>query len=310
MSHKCYICYKNDIPDDQPYHQECVKRVFGVENAPEIPYSLDEMKELAKRIIQVRSAITGVQPKISLGFERANREKRRLTVMTGEYILKPPNAAYPEMPENEDLTMHLADVAMIKTVPHALISLSSGELAYITRRMDRRSTGKIHMEDFHQLLGVDDKYKSSMEGVGRIIKKYSFLSSTDIVTVFELTLFCFVTGNADMHLKNFSLIEHKNKCFALANAYDLLNTKILLPNDPEEMAMPVNGKKVKIKLSDFKALSENYGLDQTQFTTAVRNILAKKEHFLKLINSSFLDDENKEKYSALILSRMQRLEGG
>jgi serine/threonine-protein kinase HipA len=176
--------------------------------------------------------------------------------------------------------------------------------------MDRSAKGKIHMEDFHQLLGVEDKYKSSMEGVGRIIKKYSFLGSTDIVTAFELTLFCFVTGNADMHLKNFSLIEHKNKGFALANAYDLLNTKILLPEDSEEMAMPVNGKKSKIQLADFRVLSANYGLDQTQFNTAIRNILAKKEDFLKWISMSFLNEENKEKYSQLVISRMKRLEEG
>jgi len=307
MNHRCYICYKNKLPDDQLYHFECSKRVFGVEQAPEIPYSLEEMKELAKKIIQIRGALTGVQPKISLGVDRANRERRRLTVMTGEYILKPPNSAYPQMPENEDLTMHLAEVAMIKTVPHALIPLSSGELAYITKRIDRSTKGKIHMEDFHQLLGIADKYKSSMEGVGRILKEYSFLRNTDIVTVFEIALFCFVTGNADMHLKNFSLIEYNKKGFGLANAYDLLNTKILIPKDMEEMALPINGKKSKIRLEDFKSLSDNYGLDQTQFDTAIRNILAKKDEFLRWISMSFLNDENKEMYSTLLKDRLNRL---
>jgi serine/threonine-protein kinase HipA len=265
------------------------------------------MKELARKIISSRHGITGVQPKISLGLERTMDQRKRLTLMTGDFILKPPAESYPQMPENEDLTMHLAETVGIKTTPHALIPLLSGELAYITRRIDRTSKGKVHMEDLCQLSGLltEDKYRSSMERVGKVIRQYSTYPILDLINVFELTLFCFVTGNNDMHLKNFSLIDRG--VISLAPVYDLLNIRIPLPSDSEESALPVNGRKNKLKRSDFVLLSRNYGLDETQFEGALKNLFAKTDELLSWIGNSFLSEENKTLYCDIVNERMERL---
>ncbi|MCZ6521344.1 MAG: HipA domain-containing protein [Bacteroidetes bacterium] len=308
MSHRCYICYKNDLPEGQFYHKACSKRIFGTEEAPEVPYTYEEMKELAKQIIESQQGVTGVQPKISLGLDRIMGERKRLTVMTGEYILKPPSENYSQMPKNEDLTMHLAHEANISTVPHALIPLASGELAYITKRIDRTSKGKIHMEDFQQLAGVADKYHSSMEKVGKLVSQYANLPMLGLVSVYEIIMFCFLTGNADMHLKNFSLIDRKGAgTFFLSPAYDLLNTNILLPQDKEEMALPINGKKARLKLSDFKDLAYRYGLDNRQFEYITENMRSLSDTFKQWIENSFLNDKNKELYTNLLDDRMKRL---
>jgi serine/threonine-protein kinase HipA len=307
MSHKCFICYKNDLPDGQFYHARCCKRVFGDELAPEVLYTLDDIKDLARKIIQSQHGITGVQPKISVGIERSLNRQGRLTLMTGDFILKPPTKQYSQMPENEDLTMHLAEVAQIKTVSHALIPLASGELAYISKRMDRTSKGKIHMEDFCQLSGLltEDKYRSSMERAGKIINKFSTFPMLDLITVFELTLFCFVTGNNDMHLKNFSLIDQG--AINLAPAYDLLNVNLLLPSDNEETALQVNGRKTNLKRQDFEILASSYGLENDQLIRTINSLLSKANELSSRIDESFLNDENKELYKKLIKGRLERL---
>ena len=167
------------------------------------------MHELAEKIVRQHTTVTGVQPKLSLDLQASGGTSRLTLVgLWGQYILKPPSPEYPQMPENEDLTMHLAQVFSITTVPHTLIRLESGELAYLTRRIDRTGNGrKRGMEDCCQLAErlTADKYRGSMELVARTIRRYSSQAALDSVTLYELTLFCFLIGNADMHLKNFSL---------------------------------------------------------------------------------------------------------
>ncbi len=173
---KCLGCYKEDLENGKHYHPECALRIFGTKESPELNYNLADMKELAKKIVQSQGIMTGVQPKISLGLEKTEKGRGRLTLMMGEYILKPPGQHYKQMPETEDLTMHLAEICKIVTVPHALIPLASGELSYITKRVDRSESEKIHMEDFCQLseLLTEDKYKSSMERVGKLVEQFIF----------------------------------------------------------------------------------------------------------------------------------------
>ena len=109
-------------------------------------------------------------------------------------------------------------------------SIASGELSYITKRIDRTEAGeKIHMIDMFQITEAFDKYKSSMEKIGAALNDYSTNTLLDKVFYFELTLFSFLTGNNDMHLKNFSMIE-KPSGWVLAPAYDLLNASILNPS--------------------------------------------------------------------------------
>lgn len=311
---KCLICYKDDVPSGAHYHEACSLKFFGSKVAPELSYSLSDMKDLARKIIQSQGVMTGVQPKISLGLERTLNQRRRLTLMTttigtGEFILKPPSIYYEQMPETEDLTMHLADLCKISIVPHALIPLASGELSYITRRIDRVKQSKIHMEDFCQLSGLltEDKYKSSMEKVGKVVQQYSDYSGLDKVNLLELTLFNYITGNNDMHLKNFSLILNEGR-WQLSPAYDLLNVNLVNEKDTEETALSVAGKKRKLKREDFWNLGINYGLSEVQIRNAFTKILSRQNELVDFVKKSFLGKQYKEKYTRMIKERISKLD--
>lgn len=301
---KCLICYKDDLSDGKYYHPECSVKMFGTPEPPELQYNLSEMKELAKKIVRSQGIMTGVQPKISLGLEKTKQKKGRLTLMMGEFILKPPSEYYEQMPETEDLTMHLAERCKIATVPHALIPLASGELAYITRRIDRSGEQKIHMEDFCQLseLLTEDKYKSSMERVGKLIGELSSFPGLNLYNLFELTLFNYITGNNDMHLKNFSLID-RDGVWQLSPAYDLLNVNLVNEKDNEESALTIAGKKRRLKKQDFVQLARSYQLTDTQIRNVFNDILGREKLLLDFIDTSFLSDEFKVKYKEILEHR-------
>ncbi len=207
---KCLACYLPLNKDEIDFHPACSRRLFGQSIPPVIPYSEEQMGELAMQIIKSQTTVTGVQPKLSVELAKgANKqEPGRFTIvgLWGGYILKPPTLNYPQLPEVEDLTMHLAGIAKINVVPHSLIRLKSGNLAYITKRIDRTKQGKLAMEDMCQLTErlTEDKYQGSCEQVAKTIIKYSVNPVLDVVNFFEQVLFSFLTGNADMHLKNFS----------------------------------------------------------------------------------------------------------
>lgn len=301
---KCLICYKDDLPDGKYYHAECSVKMFDTPEPPELPYSLSEMKELAKKIVRSQGIMTGVQPKISLGLEKTKQKKGRLTLMMGEFILKPPSEYYEQMPETEDLTMHLAERCKIATVPHALIPLASGELAYITKRIDRSGEQKIHMEDFCQLseLLTEDKYKSSMERVGKLVSELSSFPGLNLYNLFELTLFNYITGNNDMHLKNFSLID-RDDVWQLSPAYDLINVNLVNEKDNEESGLTIAGKKRRLKKQDFVQLARSYQLTDAQIRNAFDDILSKEKLLLDFIDKSFLSDEFKIKYKEILKNR-------
>ena len=188
----------------------------------------------------------------------------RLTVvgaLGGNYILKPPSEDFPEMPQNEHLTMRIAEAFGIQVVPSTLIRLKSGELSYLTKRIDRKEDGsKIHMLDMFQITEAFDKYKSSMEKVGKSIGNYSSNTLLDKLFFYELTLFSFLTGNNDMHLKNFSMIDTELG-WLLAPAYDLLNVAILNPEDSEELALTLDGKKSKFTRQHFEHFGKRVGIN-------------------------------------------------
>ncbi|MFT3947529.1 MAG: HipA domain-containing protein [Agriterribacter sp.] len=217
MHKRCLYCCQKLDKSDNDFHERCSRAFFGTDGAPELGYNLQQMEELAATVVQRSVIVPGVQPKLSLTLVRnalGEKNKNRLTIvgaLGGNYILKPPNKDYPELPENEHLTMRMAKSFGIAVVPSSLIRLSSGELAYITKRIDRTAdSGKIHMLDMFQILEAFDKYKGSMEKVGKAIARYAENTLLDISNFFELSVFCFLTGNNDMHLKNFSMIAKNN----------------------------------------------------------------------------------------------------
>ncbi|MGL5890563.1 MAG: HipA domain-containing protein, partial [Bacteroidia bacterium] len=225
---KCLYCYDTFQENEVDFHARCSKKMFGTEIPPQLPYSEEEMNQLASDIIKSQITVTGVQPKLSLTIGKNETGARKLTLvgLWGNYILKPPGKYYKQLPEVEDLTMHLAEIAGINAVPHCLIRLQSGELSYITKRVDRNKNQPVHMEDMCQLTErlTEHKYRGSYEQIAKAINKYSAQSGLDIVNFFEIVVFSFITGNADMHLKNFSLLQRNAREFVLSPAYDLVST--------------------------------------------------------------------------------------
>ena len=307
---KCLYCYESLESGD--FHEKCSRDFFGEKHAPELNYSLAQMHVLAEEIVSRSVAVPGVQPKLSLSFIRKNLEnpESRLTVMGalgGNYILKPPTEHYPEMPENEHLTMRIAEAFGIRTVSSSLIRLASGELAYITKRIDRTEEGaKIHMLDMFQITDGVDKYKSSMEKVGKALNEYSQNTLLDKLKLFELVTFCFLTGNNDMHLKNFSMIRQKG-FWELSPAYDLLNVYLVNPKDKEDLALTLGGKKLKLTRAYFESFGQYLGLNKKQVDGVFKRWNKNRAEAEKWIRNSFLSDGLKKNYLKLINERYERL---
>ena len=308
---KCLYCYQPLNKDEIDFHPSCSKKIFGTTQPPVIDFDLKKLEELAKQIIIESKAVTGVQPKLSLNIKKQINEVPRLTIvgLQGDFILKPPSAQYKELPENEDLTMHLAALAKIKTATHSLIRLHSGELAYLTKRFDRIKGQKIAVEDFCQLSErlTEEKYRGSIEMIGKIANKFTTNNGIEAQRLFELILFCYLTGNADMHLKNFSLIENLLGEYEFSPAYDLLNTAIVIPDDKEESALTINGKKSKINIKDFNVLANSLKINeksQQAIYARLNKILPK---WIACINDSFLSKNLQKTYIEMLQKKHVKL---
>ena len=274
-------------------------------------HTLDEMAALAKQVVERSVAVPGVQPKLSMSvFKDKNEGPNRLTVvgaLGGNYIFKPPSDVFPEMPENEHLTMRIAESFGIKVVEASLIRLGSGELSYLTKRIDRTSNGeKIHMIDMFQIIEAFDKYKSSMERIGKVLQQHSENTLLDLLSFFELTLFSFITGNNDMHLKNFSMIK-THSGWSLSPAYDLLNVRIANQEDNEELALTLGGKKNKLTRANFEQFGEDLGLNAKQIEGVFKRFAKNKEKAIHWIDQSFLSDVMKAAYLETLEEKYQRL---
>lgn len=307
---KCLYCYKELAEGEMDFHKGCSKKFFGMAEAPELPYSLDELDTLAAQIIRSQTTLTGVQEKLSLHLHRHDGSKRLTIVgLWGDYILKPQTQSYKTLPENEDLTMHLAEIAKIKVVPHTLIRLKDGTLGYLTKRIDRSvDGGKIPMEDMCQLTErqTEYKYKSSYEQIAKVIAKYSYAPLLDLTDFYELVFFSWLVGNNDMHLKNFSLYAPNGK-WSLTPAYDLLNITLVNPKDDEELALTLNAKKKRIRKADFLKAMETSGIVPKVFENMVAKYRKLFPKFDEAIDMSFLDAEDKEMYKQSIASRLSNV---
>lgn len=311
MENRCLYCYEH-LNGEKDLHKKCSQDFFGTAIPPVIPYSIDQMAELAKELVEHSVTVPGVQAKLSMSLVKATMDKSdaRLTVvgaLGGNYIFKPPSEKYPEMPQNEHLTMRIAEAFNISVVPSSLIRLASGELSYITRRVDRTEDGhKIHMLDMFQITEAFDKYKSSLEKVGKALHIYSQNTMLDKIFYFELSLLCFITGNNDMHLKNFSMIR-SNSGWILAPAYDLLNVAVILPEDKEETALTLEGKKKKLSRGNFISLAQNLNFTDKQTEGVFKRLIENKPKAIKWIEKSFLSDSLKTEYVKVLESRYMQL---
>lgn len=304
---RCLYCYQPLEQNETDFHSRCSKKIFGTATPPLLPYSKADIESLALEVVRSQVTITGVQPKLSVDLEKEKGGEKRFTIvgLWGGYILKPQTEQYANLPENEDLTMHLARLAKINTVPHSLIRFKDGSLAYITKRIDRDKKGnKIPMEDMCQLTEklTEQKYKGSHEQIAKKIVEFSAYPVLDLINYVEILLFCYLTGNADMHLKNFSLYK-KIKETTLTPAYDLLSTKLVIPEDTEELALTLNEKKRKLKRSDFDNLLKTMKVEDKVIENTYNKFRKVLPLWYDFIDISFLPNQLRIDYKALIEHR-------
>jgi len=304
---KCLCCYRPLLPGQVNYHPACAKRMFGSTEAPELPYDHSQVRQLAKSVIRTQTTVPGVQAKLSLDIQRVEHSARFTIVgLHGRYILKPQTDQYAELPEIEDLTMHLAEQVGIAVVPHCLARFTDNKLVYLFSRIDRTPKGeKIPMEDLCQLSEqlTEYKYRGSYEQISKVIHRLSSAPMLDVVNFWQVVLFSWLTGNSDMHLKNFSLYA-PNGHFVLSPAYDLVNTLAVLPSDPEELALNLNGKKRKISWLDFTEAMTRSDVPEKVQENMRGQFLAAQPAWEETIRGSFLSPEMQQKYLAILSARM------
>ncbi len=294
------------------YSEEGLKLLsVNLKDLNDLPLTQEEqLKEAAIRAVKM--SIQGVQPKLSARFS-PSQSSFIIVDAGGNYILKPQNNYYPQLPENEDLTMKLAEKAGLEVPFHGMLYSKDGKLTYFIKRFDRYGRNrKYSLEDFAQLSGNsrDTKYDYSMEKLKDILLNYCTFPVVEFPKLFRLTLFNFLVGNEDRHLKNYSLITKDNKV-ELSPFYDLINTTITLPKVQEEIALPLMGKKKNLT---GKILIDYYGKERLKINEKVVNQICEdiKRSFAdwnNLISKSFLSDDMKEKYSDLIAKRFSILFG-
>lgn len=308
---KCLYCYRQLDNGEKDFHAKCAKKFFGTEKVPVLDYTCEDLERLAIQAIKVQTSLTGVQPKLSLHLNEHDGSQRLTIVgLWGGFICKPQTLQFELMPETEDLTMHLAELARIDVVPHTLMRMADNSLCYLTKRVDRLSNGeKVAMEDMCQLTErqTEHKYKSSYERIAKAIVQYSSMPKMDVTNFFEVILFSWITGNNDMHSKNFSLYESIDGIIRLTPAYDMLNAVILNPKDDEELALTLNGKKKKLKRLDFISSGVIMGVEQKTIEHLIQKYVKLLPKIEEIIDRSFLNDELKDKYRTLIRERIDRL---
>lgn len=308
---KCLFCYKELENGEKDFHAQCSRKFFGTAKVPVMEYARADMDRLAQQIISAQTTLTGVQPKLSLHLQ-THEGSQRLTIvgLWGDYIFKPQTDVFEQLPEIEDLTMHLAEFAKINTAPHSLIRLADDSLGYLTRRVDRDPKGnKLAMEDMCQLTErqTEYKYRSSYEQIAKAIARHSTTPQLDLVNFYETVLFSWLTGNNDMHLKNFSLLSVREGEYRLSPAYDLVNAAIINPNDKEELALTLNGKKSRILRSDFIEAASKSGISGNIINKLISNFAKCLPKWETFIASSFLSDDLKKAYLELLEERLERL---
>ena len=310
---RCLYCYQKLEEGQKDYHPSCAKKFFGKSVAPILPYSRNNINDLARESVLNRTTVTGVQSKLSMDVNKGGKdEPDRLTIvgLWGRYILKPKSEEFPWLPEVEDVTMHLASLAKINVVPHTLIRFNDGEFAYITRRIDRDNHGKKYlMEDMCQISGrlTSDKYKSSYENIAKMIRKYSSAPLLDLVNFWEVVLFSWLTGNSDMHLKNFSLISKSSGNYVLSQAYDLINIHLIFPDDTEELALTLDGRKKNINRQNFENAMKSSGLDSKVIENIFMKFIKIAPKWYDFIDLCFLLTPMKDAFKEEIASNLAKL---
>lgn len=273
----------------------------------DLPYTATELRQEAVNRAK-KLSIQGVQPKLSATVSVVNQEFK-IVDQFGTYIIKPQNDLFPQLPENEDLTMRMAKVFGLDVPFHGMVYAKDGSLSYFVKRFDRHGKGKKYAtEDFAQLTGNtrDTKYRFTMEKLVPVIDEFCSFPAIEKADFFKRIIFCYVTGNEDMHLKNFSLITKSGKT-TLTPTYDLLNSSIAIKNPEEEIALTLKRKKSNLKASDFTDYyaKERLQLNEKTITMILEQMQEAIPKWKELIEISFLSENMKEKYFNLLETRLK-----
>jgi serine/threonine-protein kinase HipA len=308
MKSVCLSCQGSEPEIDLPwtYHPRCSRNLFGSPRPPRVPFGTGDVVAEAQKMVG-KMSISGVQPKLSVIHDR---KKHELAVVErgGLYILKPPTERFESLPENENLCMNIAAAYGIEVPPHGLLPLSDGALAYVVKRFDRLEDGsKLQQEDFQQLLQTEDKYDGSYERIANFLKIHSSVPGLDLLRLFERALLFYVLGNGDAHLKNFSLLKKEEVGYQLSPAYDILNSRLVLPEEKEDMCLSVGGKKNRLARQDFVRLSEHFGLTRKQADISLTRLNELKPATERMIGESLLKVSLKKRFLEIFRERMARI---
>ncbi len=315
----CLCCgkpLKEPIPATG-WHPACIKRFFGTKTLPEIELTDEALMLLTEKAVKEGHTVPGVQKKLSLHLSTVGSPRMTMVDYPTGYILKPQVADFQALPEAEHLVMQMAETAGLSVVPHALVRLKD-KYAYLTKRVDRmleQDGGQVEMlamEDFCQLdlRLTQDKYRGSYERCVKVIQHYSSRSGLDLAELFLRLVFCFITCNSDMHLKNFSLIETapESGIYILSPAYDLLPVNVIMPEDTEEVALSMNGKKTKLRRKDFILFSDVCGIPEKAAEKMIQRLLSFVPKWIGMIEASFLPENMKTSFIEMMLARAHSLE--
>lgn len=276
----------------------------------DLKYSAEELREQAF-LRSYKMSIQGMQPKLSAVLS-PSRSSFNIVDIKGRYILKPQHQYYPQLPENESLTMKMAALTGIDTPLSGMVWSKDGSLTYFIKRFDRYSKKKkLPLEDFAQLAGMTrhTKYNYSFEKLINLLENFCTFPVLEKAKLFKRTIFNYLTGNEDMHLKNYSLISRNDKV-ELSPAYDLLNSSLVLKGDIEETALSIKGKKKRLTRSvmlDYLAY-ERMNLSEKTVTKTLDDIRQIKGKWVELINTSFLSKPLKEAYIDMLEKRLTIME--
>ncbi len=281
--------------------EKLIKEMFNTSELPIIDFSLEDVSQKAQKSTG-KLSISGVQPKLSMKLDKKNNSLISVAE-GGKYILKPQTAAFPNIPENEQCCMDIAAEFKIEVPPHCLLSLKDRSWAYIVKRFDRESGVKIHQEEFYQILESGDKYKGSVEQVGRKLREISTAPGYDVQLLFERVVFNFIIGNGDAHLKNYSIAYKDKEAIRLTPAYDIVSSKLVIP-DEEDSALSINGRKNLLKRDDFDKLAEYLNIPIKIRYEKFDKSLALME---TIINNSEIKKDVQERFVDIVKERLSRM---
>ena len=299
----CDLC-GGETAESEATHPACLRKLFGTPRVPELNLRLDDIQAVAQRSAG-KLSISGAQPKVSLSLKHG---KLIPVESGGEYILKPQTQTFLNTPENENLCTMMASHVGIDVPPHILIELKDGSYAYVSRRFDRGPGGrKIHVEDFQQILGLDDKYEGSFEQIGKTLNEVSAFPGLDAQYFFERVLFFFIIGNGDSHLKNFSVIHLEDGTIKLTPAYDIVSSRLAMPEEKGELAIPMNGKQNDILPKDFREFARYLGIGDKSLENILSRYRLNDELINALILTSKLPATSKKKLKDIMFERLRRM---